>query len=121
MDNNEEGKSNLEEQKIENIPKGIALIYQKIVLYIDNHIFGLTALIGCFYMISFFLVFVNSIYGSTTFSDVFAFFYYGFFIIYFLFFFILTFIYKTVKYIGHLLLGLFIGFFTCGGLAIFVL
>ncbi len=91
-------------------------IQNKYIRFADKHCFGLTALVGCFYVISSIFATIAFGYASNILATILYLIYVGFFFAHIIFWTGLSIYYKNIKYFGHLLLGFLIGCFTCGGI-----
>ncbi len=87
----------------------------KFIKFVDEHYFVISALIGCFYMISCFWVFIYFIYESSPIATLLFFIYIFIFLSYIILYLSMTIKYKDIKYFLSIILGLLIGLFTCGG------
>ncbi len=91
----------------------------KLVNYIDKHCFLVTTILGCFYMISSIYAFLALLYLQDSDFRIVKFLlvlYFISFLIYVIYFIVISIKYKNYKYVCFLILGLLIGFLTCGGL-----
>ncbi len=91
-------------------------IKNKYIRFADKHCFGITALVGCIYVITSIFATISFGYSSSIIATILYLIYVGFFFAHIIFWIGLSIYYKDIKYFGHLLLGFLIGFFTCGGL-----
>ncbi len=96
------------------------IINNRFFRFMDKYCFLITTLVGCFYMISCIFVMITYAYSTNPFATLLYYIYVGFFFLHIVFWTGLSCYYKNIKYFGHLLLGFFIGLFTCGGFYIFL-
>ncbi len=113
------------EQSLQNntqIPKNIKTTNKhypnKFIEFVDKHYFGISAVIGSFYTITFIFVMIFYAYNTNPLGQFLYTIYVCFFIAYLVFYLGMTIVYRDVKYILSIILGFIIGFFTCGGLFI---
>ncbi len=85
------------------------------IKFVDKHFFGIAILFCSFYMTTSFYAFEIFLIYQSIIYILLAILYFGLLISFFLLYIGMTIAYRDSKYIFSIILGAFIGFFTCGG------